>query len=168
MSLPKNSVDSRIQLLDRPKAAPGHCAICGFAGGFESDGRKFIDWGWDIDFYGAVIICSLCVENIANLLGFASPEQVAGYENSLTVYLLRVSDLEAENAGLRSSVDSFDFLRTLSVPNEPGAEAEKPFDPVVDEQDSSGGPEIIPDSSGDGLEPEFIEPEFKSEQFIDL
>lgn len=163
----RNNTDDRIQVLDFPKAAPGKCAICGFAGGIESDERKFIDWGFDLDFYGAIILCEKCVECMANALGFASPWQIFAVEKLCSSLTDRVTELETENAGLRNSIGSFDFLRTLSVPDSHGTEEEKSNDPIVDEQDSSGGPEIVPDSGKSAKSTGPVE-SVKSEKLLDF
>lgn len=52
------SPQSRIKILEAPVAAPGVCCLCGSAGG---DSRTFIDFGKQLDWYGAVYFCSECI-----------------------------------------------------------------------------------------------------------
>lgn len=61
------SSQSRIKILDRPILAPGSCCLCGSAGG---DGRKFIDFGKQLDWYGAVYFCSECIREASEACGF--------------------------------------------------------------------------------------------------
>lgn len=58
---------SRIKVLDTPILAPGICCLCGSSGG---DGRKFIDFGKQLDWYGAVYFCSICIQETAQAIGF--------------------------------------------------------------------------------------------------
>lgn len=62
---------SRIQVLDAPIAAPGVCSMCGSAGG---DGRKFLDYGKQLDWYGAVYFCSECIKEFAQAADFIPVE----------------------------------------------------------------------------------------------
>lgn len=66
--------------------APGVCTICGSCGG---DGRKFIDFGHHMDFYGRVYYCSTCFEEVTSYLGWMSPV------NS-DILQTRINDLELD------------------------------------------------------------------------
>lgn len=57
---------ARVLVIDTPVAAPGVCSLCGTAGG---DGRKFIDFGKQLDWYGAVYFCETCFTEMAEALG---------------------------------------------------------------------------------------------------
>lgn len=61
------TAQSRIKLIDTPVAAPGVCCLCGTAGG---DGRAFIDFGKQLDWYGAVYFCSFCLAEVAEAIGY--------------------------------------------------------------------------------------------------
>lgn len=58
-----------------PPAAPGKCVVCGYSGGKDEDDRTFIDFGFDLDYYGVVYFCSSCMVEIANVIGFFSEDQ---------------------------------------------------------------------------------------------
>lgn len=62
------SEQSRYAILDVPILAPGHCFTCGTAS--NEDGRKFIDFGKQIDWFGAVYLCSECIIEVAAIVGF--------------------------------------------------------------------------------------------------
>lgn len=61
------SPQSRIQILDVPILAPGICLVCGTAG---IDDRKFVDFGKQVEWYGAVYLCSECITEVARAVGF--------------------------------------------------------------------------------------------------
>lgn len=104
----------KIKVLDRPLALPGECIVCRYGGGDGDDSRKFIDFDFDIEFYGTVYFCSVCITSIFNQLGFLNPEQYEELVERLSVSEGSTSRLLVENASLRSAIsalsnDSFDF-----------------------------------------------------------
>lgn len=101
---------NRIQILDRPVSLPGKCAVCGYSGGAAKDDRKFIDFGFDIDFYGVVYFCSSCVLSSVNVLGWISPKQVEELKSVVASLEIKVQELLSENAKLRAGLDSLSFL----------------------------------------------------------
>lgn len=60
-------VTSRFKVLENPNALPGYCCVCHSAGG---DGRQFIDFGFQLDVFGAVYFCTFCVKELALSAGF--------------------------------------------------------------------------------------------------
>lgn len=62
-----SSPTSLIQVLDRPIVAPAKCVVCGSSGG---DDRKFIDFNFQIDWYGAVYFCTFCFIEVAQACNF--------------------------------------------------------------------------------------------------
>ncbi len=54
---------SRFRLLDKPFLNPGKCAVCG------NVETPIIDFGLDIKFYGAVMICTNCLKEAARGVG---------------------------------------------------------------------------------------------------
>lgn len=56
---------SRVQVLNVPVMAPGICMLCGIADG---DNRTFVDFGKQVEWYGAVYFCSECFGEIARAL----------------------------------------------------------------------------------------------------
>lgn len=61
------SPDSRFSLHENPNVAPGICAVCRNSGG---DGRVFVDFGLQLDWYGAVYFCSECIRELCEAIGF--------------------------------------------------------------------------------------------------
>jgi hypothetical protein len=64
----------KIQITTTP-ALPSQCAVCHT---HAKGVTRFIDFGSDIDYYGAIVICELCVVNAAENLGTMVP--VAKFE----------------------------------------------------------------------------------------
>ncbi len=59
----------RFQLLDKPIAAPGKCAVCG------SVSKPVIDFNFNLDWYGAVYFCVECMQSAARAIGLVSIEE---------------------------------------------------------------------------------------------
>src|SRR3954466_860008 len=57
---------SRYRILDVPDVAPAKCANCGSS---KNDGRKYVDFGLQVDWYGVVYFCGLCLADIARDMG---------------------------------------------------------------------------------------------------
>jgi predicted esterase len=64
-------VTSRFKVSNNPDIAPGYCCVCHSTGG---DGRQFIDFGMQLDVYGAVYFCTFCVTELASAAGFVAKE----------------------------------------------------------------------------------------------
>lgn len=57
---------SKYRIIEVPDVQPGKCANCGAS---KNDGRKYVDIGLHIEWYGALILCGLCLQDIANHFG---------------------------------------------------------------------------------------------------
>lgn len=92
---------SRIQILERPVAAPGKCIVCNAVD--NDGGRKFIDFGEQIDWYGAVYFCTFCINELATVCGWASSLSL---ENALRRIEELKETLGAANKNSRSLKDA--------------------------------------------------------------
>ena len=61
-------MSSRVTLLDSPVAAPGVCALCGSAN------KPVVDFGKQLDWYGAVYFCQDCIREVSEVIGFVPIE----------------------------------------------------------------------------------------------
>src|SRR6476469_10518841 len=68
--LTESQINGRFRVLDRPAALPGKCAVCG------NVERPVLDFGLDLDFYGAVVICLECVTSAAEIVGLVPRERL--------------------------------------------------------------------------------------------
>lgn len=51
---------------DVPNAAPGKCSNCGAS---KNDGRKYVDFGLYVEWYGTVHLCGHCLTDISDSMG---------------------------------------------------------------------------------------------------
>lgn len=87
---------------------PSKCVSCGASG--LNDGRKFIDFGYDIDYYGAVYFCELCFVEICKQLGWISKKESVELEEEYMLTKARMKTLEDEVIAYRNILDGVDFL----------------------------------------------------------
>ena len=92
----------RFKVVNHPEALPNKCVSCSVSFGDEK--RKFIDTTLDLDFYGVVYFCTNCFLEIANMLGFVSPEQNVGIISAFNSIQESAQRLVLENEALRSSL----------------------------------------------------------------
>lgn len=57
---------SKYKIYDEPTFKPSKCCNCGSA---KNDGRKYIDLGLEVDWYGTVYFCGRCLFDIATAMG---------------------------------------------------------------------------------------------------
>lgn len=90
---------SAFTLLNRPQALPGHCFKCR-----SSDREFFIDLMISEEFYGAVIICSECLLEMANLAGYISPDQAASMAEKYAAMGIENIELRGKLEGVEEVV----------------------------------------------------------------
>lgn len=57
---------SKYRILAVPDFSPGKCSNCGAS---KNDGRRYVDFGLQLEWYGTVYLCGLCIEDIARNMG---------------------------------------------------------------------------------------------------
>lgn len=57
---------SKYRIVDVPDVQPGKCGNCGAS---KNDGRKYIDIGLHVDWYGALFLCGSCLLDLATNMG---------------------------------------------------------------------------------------------------
>lgn len=102
---------TRIKVLNAPAALPGHCAICRAA---RSDDRKYVDFNFQVENYGAVIFCTLCLNAIAEAIhyvpGVKLSEALEEYTENLNTLTNRIKQLDKKNKALEEVLGAeFDF-----------------------------------------------------------
>lgn len=88
--------NSRIQVMDTPLSAPGTCAICGVPGPCE-DGRKFVDFGLLLEFYGVVYFCTECISPVALAAGYVSSVESETIKSLSEGFVKQAETLKEEN-----------------------------------------------------------------------
>lgn len=125
----------RIQIIQgTPPCLPGKCVVCGTSECLEG----FIDFGFELDFYGVVYFCFNCIREAAGVVGFIpvdSLQSVVIVTNELTdtVQKLQEENQELKNAlgslgrlGFSSDSDSGDSVASSETFSEEPAESAKP------------------------------------------
>jgi hypothetical protein len=134
-----------VQVIQVPMAAPHRCAVCGFAGGLQSNGEKdrrvFIDFNFTIDYYGQVVFCSDCIVVIANAIGYLSAQQAEQLREHIAFQTDQLISLKDENVHLRNAIasltnSSHDAMvreSLASIPNDEPGPVDPDEDPKPDE-----------------------------------
>lgn len=136
MALTEAQINGRFKFLERPAALPGKCACCGAVD------KPVLDFGMDLDFYGAVYLCVECLGEAFTIMRdtYAGPQSVP----------LPTPNAEAIDEYLRRSTESINRLISVLPPAY--------FDVDVDEvpEGTSGEPDApISDAQGnDDPQPE--------------
>lgn len=90
---------SKYRILDVPDVAPGKCANCGAS---RNDGRGYIDIGRHVDWYGAFILCGLCLKDISNEMGLFRPLEVSLLKSELEV--TKLQELKEQGNNLQEQI----------------------------------------------------------------
>lgn len=88
LELTESQVNGRFHILPVPVAAPGKCSVCG------SVERPVVDFGLEVDYYGAVVFCVECLRSAADLL-----DMVPGADLRVAQLVQRAHEDEIMKAG---------------------------------------------------------------------
>lgn len=136
----------KFQVVDGPCQIPPHkCAGCGHALVNSTD--QYVDWGFDVDFYGQIILCVDCFRQAANQLEFMAPEQWKELQKDSETRFHMIQDLLAENKRLRDALASLGLIGIVATDlslsdagkvQESGGGSEGGDPPPPAEQESNG------------------------------
>jgi len=136
MNITNFIAQSRFQVLEQPLSAPAKCAFCGI--GHNDEGRRlFIDTSLDLDFYGVVYMCSTCLNEIAESLGYISNDKWDGLRLKTQYLNEENNNLKGENEGLRVAVSSLSNHRCYQSTLPEPSDVELKEDPTY--EDPTGG-----------------------------
>ncbi|MFY3741632.1 MAG: hypothetical protein HMLIMOIP_002090 [Candidatus Nitrosomirales archaeon] len=90
---------SKYRILNVPDFKPGKCANCGAS---KDDGRKYIDFGLEIDWYGTVYLCGECLTDISNEMGLFDRLKAELLETKLGN--AEIANLQAKGVELHETV----------------------------------------------------------------
>lgn len=113
---------SKYIIVDVPTASPGKCGNCGSS---KNDGRKYVDIGLQIDWYGAMYFCILCLTDIAKSAGLFDflEAQLQEAQKAVTdvVDLQKYGDDLHERVvtALKDSEEFYAHLRSIGVVDPP-------------------------------------------------
>lgn len=154
---------SKYRILDRPMIKPAKCANCG---AHKEDGRKYIDFGLDIDWFGIVYLCTLCLKDIALNSGVFDDFRTQIIQLEAKVATLQSVRNEGENIAnhiteLRKELEYYDAsLRTIRNDSASGSVSVLGYDPQSansstsepDKNATDSDQRITESSSGTGRE----------------
>ena len=95
---------SRFSVHINANSAPGKCCACGSAG---DDGRQFIDFGMQLDWYGAVYFCTFCVTELCAAAGFVHGDV---FDEAATKLRDAITELNATESSFRDYRDATRIL----------------------------------------------------------
>lgn len=94
------SPNSRFRILQTPELEPGKCCLCGAA---DSD-RQYVDFGFQLDWYGAVYFCTHCFVEAAETVGFIPTQKLISNSERLGQLLEMNQTLIDEYRSFRDAV----------------------------------------------------------------
>jgi len=95
------TAQSRFKVLDTPVLAPGTCFVCGSAG---DDKRKFIDFGKQIEWYGAVYVCTECIVEVAEASEYIPVASFDSLHTELRELQVKYDQLAAKYAPFEEAI----------------------------------------------------------------
>lgn len=102
---------SRIKLLDLPVAAPGVCALCGSAN------KPVIDFGKQLDWYGAVYFCQDCIREVSEAIGYVPIEPFKDLHDKLRSTEIELDQIKNEHEVLKRAMANLLSGNTCSCGN---------------------------------------------------
>lgn len=122
---------SKYGINDVPVGQPGKCANCGSS---RKDGRMYVDIGLQVDWYGAVIFCTLCLTDIAKNAGLFNRllSEIEFLKNRITSHdslrtsveeisvtlVTKMEEFKEHVAELRSTIDDISPDSSINVESE--------------------------------------------------
>lgn len=146
-------------MLDKPINAPGQCCLCGSAG---DNKRKFIDFGKQLDWYGAVYFCTICIAEVALASGFLPVVEFDKLHDTYRELLIKYNSLKTEHETVDNAIrsviggdyrvnpspdDSFNSLRETLAESEPSESGTTEGDSETNESPDVEGSDDLFDST---------------------
>lgn len=152
----------KIQIIKNTEALPAKCVVCHK----PVDGnREFVDFGFDIDFYGQVLFCVDCMRPVAEACDYIPYEEFKKLSDVLEISLDRGKELEADRDNIRDLLDGLlgykssvavspeqldvsesEELEDSSGNTEPADSTTVGTEPDIDESDSESGQRDVPET----------------------
>jgi len=156
----EQSPTDRWKVVTHPPALPGECFLCR---GVSLGRDWFVDLMLDFEFHGRVYLCNECLSEIAEIVGYLTPDHATQLKD-------RVASLEEENYRLQAEVAAFhemekaigvfvDRGNVRSVSDSPGSGGigSDGLAPDDSTEESSGGADRLGEGEGATPEPQHDE-----------
>jgi hypothetical protein len=131
---------SKYLITDTPRHPPGKCANCGAS---KVDGRKYVDFGLQVDWYGTVYLDEPCLTDIAKAMGLFKK-----YEDEIAELKLDVQDVhQLHDQGVRlheTVVRTFEELKEFygKLPSSGPSSSSTGSDSLESSKDSNSTPSV--------------------------
>lgn len=132
----------KYRVLEVPDVSPGKCGNCGAS---KNDGRKYVDIGLHIDWYGALYLCTLCLKDIAQTAGLFS--NLEEQKNTLQILVDDGEDLRKQGFALHDTVmrtleEVKDYYDRLPADRKPNMESSDDTDSNLVPEESASKPAL--------------------------
>lgn len=131
---------SKYVITDAPYYKPSKCANCGST---KVDGRKYVNFGLEIDWYGIVYLCTLCLNDVATDAGLFNDiknELERAYTAFQTVENLKNKGIELHDTVLKAFNELEEFYAGLPLAGNESSPDDSASVSVVEEQPT--GPKL--------------------------
>jgi hypothetical protein len=125
----ETSPQARIQIINTAILAPGICIVCGSAG---TEDREFLDFGKQLDWYGAVYLCTLCVPEMATACDFIPGNSFHKLYDEHRKLQISYDQLSSEHVKVKDALGSLLVGTAGTIVDNNGTTF-----PVVEESDST-------------------------------
>lgn len=130
-----NPLLERVRLIKgTPPCSPGFCVVCRNPGDQDS---KFIDFGFDIDFYGVVYFCEHCICQVLTLLDYVPTNELRRVEGLLNDTQREHDRLVKIHRGVESVIESIRSLNLSSSSSNSNSEQLNVVDSVSEDSKSA-------------------------------
>lgn len=98
---------SKIQFVLHPPL-PGTCVVCNKSANGET---RFLDFGAQLDFYGAILMCEDCGKELVDILDFVPVAQVKYRDKQIENLVVMNRELKDENDNIRAALNAVLVVR---------------------------------------------------------
>lgn len=154
---------SKYQLVKEPlQSLPHKCAGCNRESSHDPQNPlEFVDWNLEVEFFGKIFICTDCLREMCNQMGYANPAQVAKLEHRLAMYDKVLNSYDEQNQELKNALGSLGVVFSSPVPELPSMVPDEEDDDITlgdsegetgsTEQATESGSTDVPSDESDDL-----------------
>lgn len=136
-------------VLQSPIMAPHKCCMCGASS--THDGRKYVDTGIDIEFYGVVYYCSICFAETAKKLNFVYKEELDEARRIVQEQTVQINQLVSRIEEMQNDLNHYKRMFSLVTPSTVAPvdteSSESSNSPITSLGTESGGKQAVIKSS---------------------
>ena len=99
---PESVINGRFKVSEKPLVAPGKCACCGAVD------RPVVDFGFDVDFYGTILMCGNCLREALGVYEGAFPPAIESQAQVVPLPTITAGDLHDALVTARDAITALD------------------------------------------------------------